>query len=130
VVVVSTFDHTAAVITALATTGRPVGDAVAPPAASAPYVVVYPQGGNRDGPIGDPDSDAGLVYQFTCVGRDRQGAQWMADRVAEAVRNVVIPGRGVMRVEPLNDSPVERDTDVTPPLFYVTPIYRLHTTPT
>lgn len=127
--IVRTDEHTQALLSVLQATGRPVGDAVAPPAASAPYVVLYPQSGTRGGPIADPDADAALTYQFTCVGRDRRGAQWLADRVADVVRNVAFPGRALLRVQLLNDSPVERDDDVTPPLWYATPVYQFWTTP-
>jgi hypothetical protein len=130
VVTVQTNPHTLAVIDALKTIGKPVGDARKPDG-EPPYAVVYPFGGTRSGPVGDPDADASLTWQITCVGRDREGAEWMADRVAEVMDGGVvnIPGRKVMRAQTVSDQPIRRDDDVQPPLFYATPIWRLDTTP-
>lgn len=131
VTVVQTDAHTLAVIAGLQTIGRPVGDAVRPPGGEPPYMFVTPFGGTRAGPVDDPDADASLTWQITCVGRDRTGAEWLADQAAEVMQTFpfAISGRAVVRRESLSDQPTQVDRDVTPPLFYSTPIWRLTTTP-
>lgn len=128
-VVVETEPHTAGVLAALVATGRPIGDAKKPAGGEPPYTVVYPGSGTRGGTIADPDADAALLYRIICVGWDRTGAQWMADRVAEAMRSVVVPGRTVMRITLENDVGVDRDDDVAPALFVASPLWRVWTTP-
>lgn len=131
VTVVQTDQHTLAVIAGLQTTGRPVGDAVRPPNGQPPYMFVTPFGGTRTGPMDDPDADASLTWQITCVAWDRTGAEWMADQAAGVMQTFAfaIPGRKVLRRESLSDQPTQVDRDVEPPLFYSTPIWRLTTTP-
>lgn len=83
-------EFTNAVIDLLARgTGKLVGDAKAPPLPPGmperdfwPYCIVYSiPGGSSSGSLADPFEDSGLVYQVTSVGRTRQQAEWMADRV-------------------------------------------------
>lgn len=129
VTTVRTDEHTDALLAALAATGRPVGDATGE-GLTAPYIVLYPLSGMRGGPIADPDADAELVYQMTCVGLDRLGTQWLADEVAEVVQaGFPIPGRVLLRAELDSDGGVRRDDDVSPPVFFATPRWRLYTTP-
>lgn len=76
-------------------TGRPVGDGdvpaitdvaapLAPGSALTPYAIVYsiPEG-NVWGSLSSPQGSAGLVYQVTCVGDTRDGAEWMSDLVRQ-----------------------------------------------
>lgn len=122
--------HDAAVLIALASAGRPVGDGVKGEGFGTPYSVLYPlSGGGRDGSMASPEDDVTVVYQVTCVGVTRQQARDLADRVDSAVREVVIPGRAVTNVSAELPPGVQRDDDVTPPLFYATPRYRISTTP-
>lgn len=76
---------TTALITLLATLGFPVGDHRAPADATAdkPYLVVHfiGPGGPRTGSLADPEADTTLVYQVDAVGRRRDQAQKLGDKV-------------------------------------------------
>jgi hypothetical protein len=122
-------EHTDAVIDALETAGLTVGDAEAPDGAP-PYVVVYRVFDRRTGQLSAPDDDATITYQVTCVGTSRKQAEWLADEVGEALAaGVTVTGRTIPRIAPeAGSGTVMRDDDVTPPLFYVTPRYRVMST--
>jgi hypothetical protein len=66
-------------------TGRPCGDHQSPSngVLADGYTYVHSiDGGDFDGaPFWSPESDATLVYQVTAVGKVRQQAEWLADRV-------------------------------------------------
>ena len=119
--------HTDAVIAALEADGLTVGDATGEGLA-APYVVVYRISGTRDGEAAAPEDRAELVFQLTCVGTGRQQAEWVQDKAETALRSITVAGRSV-RVWVDTDGAVSRDDDVSPPLWYSTPRYRLWTTP-
>lgn len=131
--------HDLAVVDALAGLGRPVGLGEAPEGAlvalrsgaGPDYLVVHPLPlGSRTGPAGDPDADAELVWQVTCVARRPEGARWLAGRVESALGELAVPGRAVMRVVPDNAGGLARDDSLgDPPLFYATPRVRVFTTP-
>ena len=91
---------TEAVLTALGTVGKPVGDAEAPRGGVAgwqgepnqdgtnfiPYVVLTPlQAGAGSGPMDDPQGDVVLPYSLTSYGVSREQCEWMADAAREAV---------------------------------------------
>jgi uncharacterized protein DUF3168 len=122
-------EHTDAVIAALDAAGLEVGDAVAPNA-NPPYVVVYRVFDRRDGTLTRPDDDATITYQVTCVGTSRKQAEWLADEVGQALEaGLIVSGRKIPRIAPeAGSGTVMRDDDVTPPLFYVTPRYRVMST--
>jgi hypothetical protein len=121
--------HTDAVITALTGAGLSVGDAAAPDD-TPPYVVVYHVFDRRQGTIGAPDDDAAITYQVTCVGASRKQTEWLADEVAERLAtSITVAGRFIPRIAPEPGSgAVFRDDDVTPPLFYSTPRFRVIST--
>ena len=127
---------TAAVIGVLETIGRPVGDAASPagaPVDLAPYVVLYPMWRrNPDGPVDDPEADTEYVYQLTCVGRDRQGAQVMRDQCRATLtrESLTVSGTEIAAVWwDSGSGDVTRDDDLDPPLFYCTDRFVLSTTP-
>lgn len=137
--VVDLYPHDQAVLTALATIGKPVGFAEAPAGAlegvqagtGPDYMVVYPMaGGQRDGSLGNPYTDAELVYQITCVGRLASGARWLVSRVETALLGASITGRAVLQVIPEDTGAVRADTDVEPAVFLATPRFRIQTVPT
>jgi hypothetical protein len=128
-----------AVKTALATIGKPVGFAEAPPGALAAlqgdppgsdYLILYPINSVRDGSLGDPFADAEFVYQVTAVGRLADGVRWLVSRIETALLGVTVADRAVIQVIPEDDGAVRLDSDVTPPVFLATPRYRLVTVPT
>ena len=123
-------DHTDAVLTALEALGLEVGDAVAPNA-DPPYVVVYPiPGGGSTGTLAAQHDDAILVYQVTCVGNSREQAEWLADKALELLQgDLSVSGRRVCNVDLDMHGGVQRDDQVTPPIFSSMPRFRIITTP-
>ena len=122
-------DHTNGIISALEAE-LVVGDAVAPDV-DPPYAVVYPvPGGSTSGTLADPDDDAVFVYQVTCVGKSREQAEWIADKVLQLLQaGVTGPGRRVLRVSPDMHGGIQRDDQVTPPVFASFPRFRIISTP-
>lgn len=137
--IVEPFPHDAAVLDALKTIGRPVGFATAPNGAleavrATPpgpgYFILYPiGGGSRSGPVGDPYADAELVYQITTVARLPDEVRWLVGKIEPALAAVTVAGRVIYRVQPDDLEGVYPDRDLTPPVFYGTPRYRLYSTP-
>lgn len=135
---VALLPHDLAVIVALETIGKPVGFGEAPAGALAgvqdrtgpDYYVLYPLNTVRDGSLGDPYTDAELVYQITCVGRLAAGARWLVDQIEPALLTVAIAGRSVTQVIPEDGGQVRPDFDLTPPVQLATPRYRITTVPT
>lgn len=117
---------------------QPVGDGKSPagdPATIAPYAVVYPLWRwGSDGPVDDSQADGVYVEQFTCVGRDTEGALWMRDTIRalltrDALQDEWTDGT-VMRVDWVDGSgEVTRDDDLQPPMFYCTDRIDIGVTP-
>lgn len=128
--------HTDAVIAALVAGGLLVGDGTAPQdggrqedGSFVQYVVVYRiPGGSRSGNLDDPYGDAEFIYQVTCVGSSRRQAEWLADKAEVLLAGVTVTGRQIS-VAPHGNPGEAREDDVTPSIFYMTPRYRLRTTP-
>jgi hypothetical protein len=148
VTVVTQEPHTAAVVSALATAGLRVGQGEAPdgsgwegePGASTfrAYVVLFPlSGGIRDGLADDPEMDARLLYQATCVASTQPACELLLDRVSQALpfngSTLTISGRAVVNVRhDFGSAQVRRDDEPEPgepSLHYATPRFRLWTTP-
>ena len=125
--------HTAGVVGALEAGGLSVGVGIAPDPPTLPYVVLYPSGLSRlDGPMSDMHADARPVMQVTSVGSTVEQVEWARDKAAQALLagTVTIAGRVLCAAVELETSqPVQRDDDVSPPLFFAADIYRFHTTP-
>lgn len=125
--------HTDAVITAVETIGKPVGDADAE-GLTAPYYVVYPiPGGRRGGTLANPHEDSDIVYQVTCVGETREQTEWLLDEVTEALLgwggSGAVPGRSITFVD-ISDHPgVRPDRSVTPPVYFATPRFTISSRP-
>jgi hypothetical protein len=138
--------HTAALLTRLASTGLPVGDARKPPAGGwqgAPgqsvfrsYLVLYPLPSQRGGPdaaLSDRWSAPRLHYQVTCVGEDRRAAETASDLAAARLLNsepLDVPGRSTVLLAHESSAGVQRDEDTNPPLYFCADRYRLDTSPT
>jgi hypothetical protein len=137
--------HSDAVLAALVSTGVPVGDAdpdigevgwQATPGQSEflAYMVLYPlAGGTFDGPTAEPDDDAELYFQVTCVGANRAQCEWVLDQALGVLvgdQDVTVPDRSTLRIEAdMAGGGVRRDDTVQPPVFISTPRFRLWTTP-
>lgn len=112
-----------------------VGDAARPEnwaSSSGGYAVLYPLSVPTDGPVSDPYADAESEYQVTAVGVTRAQAQIVADKARTLMLTapLTIPDRVLMQPVEWSDSRgVERDDDVSPPLFYAIDRYMIRTTP-
>lgn len=112
---------TDAVITALATIGKPVGDMTAPVDSDGmpldlPYSIVYPVlGGDSEGPAWvEPDAIFHFHYQISSVGVTRRQAEWLADRVRRVMLERDGGGRFVTAIAPTGMSVLDRRIAFTP----------------
>ncbi|MEW5658354.1 hypothetical protein ABGT92_23910 [Streptomyces cinereoruber] len=126
--------HLDAVVAALTAGGLVVGDGAAPPAASIPqngvYVVLYADPGRsmRES-LADKRTDFLLGFQLTCVAPTAEKARWAAQRARMALHApLTVAGRAAWRPEELGGPPVQRDDDVSPPLFFLPVQYTLQST--
>lgn len=123
-------EHTDGVIAALESVGLVVGDAVAP-SGDPPYVVVYSiSAAGWTGTLGALHDDGSLVFQVTCVGRSRDQAEWLADKVILTVLGgITVTSRSIPNIALDLSGGVARDDGQTPPLWTAAPRFRIATTP-
>lgn len=123
--------HIDAVVAALTTAQLTVYLGGSPPSAVAPYAVLYPDPGMPvRASLADNRVDFSGVVQITCVGTTAEQALNYADRTSAALSApLVVAGRNGWRPEALDGTPVKRDDDVTPPVFYSAARWRLRSTP-
>ena len=96
------------------------------------YAVIFPgQTGPTDSPADATSWDAVQGWQVTCVGASAEQADAIRDRCREALMGVrlTITGRAASATELADSTNVQRDDDVTPPLFYAVDRYRANTYP-
>jgi len=93
--------------------------------------VLYPEPGMPvRASLADDRVDYITTVQITCVGTTAEQALNYADRSSAAMSPpLVVEGRTAWRPEHLDGQPVQRDDDVTPPVFYAVARYRLRSTP-
>ncbi|MCY0928305.1 hypothetical protein OTB20_19310 [Streptomyces sp. H27-H1] len=124
--------HVDAVVTALAGAGLVVGDGVAPaPVPSTGiYVVVYFDPGQAlTESLADARTDFTLSFQVTCVGPTPEKCRWATQRTRTALHApLAVAGRTAWRPEELGGPPIQRDDDVSPPLYFLPVQYRLQST--
>jgi hypothetical protein len=127
----ATLPHVDAVLAALAGAQLVAQLGVAPPGQAPPYVAVYPDPGRSvPGSLADPLSYYQGTVQLTCVGETAEQALNVCDRARAAMGvALAVVGRSGWRPEELGGQPVQRDDDVTPPLYYAVVQYRLRSTP-
>ena len=107
--------------------GAPTGSTWVPP---DKFAVIYADPGMavRES-LADARTDFETTIQVTCVGASVERALWVADKVRVALSvPLVVAGRTSWRPEDLGGPPVQRDDDVTPPLWFVPVQYRLMST--
>lgn len=127
--------HVDAVKAALETAGLTVYLGGAPTAAgwTPPdlFAVLYPDAGRAvRSSLADERTDFDSTVQVTCVGSDVERALWVASRVRQALAvPLTVAGRSCWPAEDLGGPPVQRDDDVTPPVFFVPVQYRLMSIP-
>lgn len=124
--------HRDAVRAALEGAGLAVGLGGAPPSApsNSKYVVLYFDPGQsvRES-LADRRTDFQAMFQVTCVGPTEEQALWVADKARAALfGTLTVSGRTSWRPEELGGPPVQRDDDVTPPLYFLPVQYRLQST--
>jgi hypothetical protein len=125
------------VLSQLASTGKPVGDAVSPSTGGwqgqpnadgsnfVPYVVCIPGPASMSsGPFGDTQADWQLDYSLISFGVSREQVEWMADSARLAAvtlpRSTVMLGSDGYAVQQAREriiGPVQR-VDATEPAFY------------
>lgn len=128
---------TDALLIALRTTGKQIGDAIKPPSPNPPptsfypYAILYVGTPALDGNLLNPNEDGIHRAQVTSVAKDRRGAEWMRDRAREVLldTDLDIEGHVIVWSELESSPPITRDDDVSPPLFYAVDIFRLYVTP-
>lgn len=94
------------------------------------FAVLYPDPGMAvPESLADDRTDFVALFQVTCVGASVERALWVADRVRQALNSpLTVAGRTAGRPEDIGGPPVQRDDDVTPPLWFVPVQYRLQST--
>jgi len=117
-----------AIITRLGTsTGKNIGDHVAPADQTHPYAVVY----HRDettgdnGTLADPTVVGVVEWQVTSVGVTADQALWMAHKSRQALNGWLptVSGQTFSPVTLDGSNAVQRDDDVQPPRFYAVDRY-------
>lgn len=126
--------HVAAVQAALAAAGLTVylGGAPADPAPLPKvYAVVYSGPGSASSDsLADDRTTLDVLLQVTCVATTPEGALGTADRTRAALSPpLAVDGRATWRPEELGGPPLQRDDDVTPPLWYLPVQYRIRSLP-
>ncbi|GAA1164143.1 hypothetical protein F4556_002361 [Kitasatospora gansuensis] len=125
--------HIMAVQAALEAAGLTVYVGGAPAAITLPktYVVLYPDDGVASAAsLADDRTRLDLLVQLTCVSTTWEGALGTADWARSALCGpLTVPGRQSWRPEELGGPPLQRDDDVTPPLYYLPVQYRLRSAP-
>jgi hypothetical protein len=127
----ATLPHVDAVLAALAGASLANCLGVAPQGQLPPYIAVYPDPGRSvPGSLADPLANFQGMVQLTCVGESAEQALNLCDRARSALGvRLAVEGRSGWRPEELGGPPVQRDDDVTPPLYYAAVQYRLRSTP-
>jgi hypothetical protein len=70
------------------------------------------------------------LVQVTCVGASVERALWVADKVRQALSGpLTVAGRKTWQPEDQGGPPIQRDDDVTPPLWYVPVQYQIQSIP-
>lgn len=130
---IAVLPHIMAVRSALETAGLVVYVGGAPAGIVLPktYVVLYPDAGVASAAsLADDRTRLDTLVQLTCVSTTWEGALGTADWARSALTGpLTVPGRQSWRPQELGGPPVQRDDDVTPPVYYLPVQYRLRSTP-
>jgi hypothetical protein len=124
--------HATAVLAALVDGGLAAYDGQAPPGATGPRVVVYFDAGADSGTLGDRHRWLLVEFQATAVGTTPKQARWASDKTRAVLltAQLVVPGRSVSPLWQVGaPPPIQRDDDVTPPLFYQPVSYQFRSGP-
>jgi hypothetical protein len=107
--------------------GAPAGPAPLPKS----YVVLYSgPGSSSSDSLADDRTTLDVLLQVTCVATTPEGALGTADRTRAALSPALtVDGRATWRPEELGGPPLQRDDDLTPPLYYLPVQYRIRSLP-
>ena len=87
-------------------------------------VVIHPDPGQREGPLGNPDRDLRVEFQTTSIGETPEQALWTHDQVSGALTRaeIALEDATALPVYPVEGSeqPVTRDEFLAEPTFLVT----------
>lgn len=93
-----------------------------PPAGKT--VVVHPVPGTPDGVLGDPDRNAMVEFQTTCIGATVEQVLWSHDQVVAHLSRQKLTGTGFItypvRMLDGGAQPVRRDDTLATPMYLVT----------
>lgn len=124
--------HIAAITTALTARGLAVGDGGAPSPipTTRMYAALYcDPGQSQSESLGDRRTNLVLGFQVTAVGPTATKCLWVAQQVRAALHGrLTVEGRATWRPDELGGPPVQRDDDVSPPLFFLPIQYQLKST--
>lgn len=123
----------AALVAALPSGAVGVGQAPdgAPPTGSVTrYAVLYfDPGQSVSESLADLRTDFACSFQVTCVGPAEEQCLWVADKVRGALYlPLTVAGRASWRPEELGGPPIQRDDDLSPPVYFLPIQYRLQST--
>lgn len=112
----------------ISSTGKQIGQAVAPADVTTPYAVLYPGfdlGG--EGGLSDPTQVNVWGFQVTGVGKTMDETTWMQHKIRVALLGWLptVAGLGTTQIDLENGSGILRDDDVMPALFYSTDRFRM-----
>jgi len=86
--------------------------------------IVHPYPGNPDGVLGDPDRNAAVEFQTTCIGTTAEQALWTHDTIVARINRQSLSGTGFatypVRMIDGSQQPVRRDDTLATPLYVVT----------
>lgn len=107
--------------------GAPPG----PGALPATYAVLYPDAGTvAPASLADERTELDAIVQITCCGNTPAGAIGTRDRVARALADpLAVNGRACWTPECIGGPPLQRDDDLTPPVWYLPVQYRIRSIP-
>lgn len=124
--------HFDAIAAALTAGGLVVGDGGKPATipAGGIYVVLYlDPGQSMPESLVDARTDFLLGFQVTCVGPTAEKCRWAAQRTRMALHApLAVAGRTAWRAHEEGGPPIQRDDDVSPPLYYLPVQYTLQST--
>lgn len=120
--------HSLAIVDALEGFGLNAGNGTGK-GLDLPHAVTYLISNSTSGTLGDLNSDSEFVYQVTCTGRKAGEAEWIYGKALGLLDGFVVAGRLIIPFYEDGTGFLERDDDVTPPLFTCKPRFRFLSVP-
>ena len=118
-----------AIATRLATSGRPIGEAIRPAPFTYPYAVIFPMSDiANDGSLNNPTQISVYSFQVSSFGLTMEQAQWMQEKAREVLLGwtPTVTGMGTTPIDRAGDGQLLRDDDVSPPVFSAIDRFRMY----